>query len=133
MSILRNLFHSKVDSKTETGYSGRQRSCNNSTVEFDNQRYMGRLYGFSWAIIETRDKSYNGEELKKQPVAIVAITATNFASKEESDVLMKLLELMDKSPKSENERNGILGALEGKQVVYKKMPCTLLLEENKIE
>lgn len=106
---------------------------NDSPIAFDNQRYMGRLYGFSWAIIETRDKSYNGDDLKKQPVAVVAIMATNFASKEENDVLLKLLELLDKSPKSEDDKSGILGALEGKQVVYKGMPCTILLEEKAIE
>lgn len=130
---LRDLFHKKNKNQQPlANLSGNDGRGSDSAGDFDNQRYMGRLSGYCWAIIETRDRSFDAEELKKQPIALWAITAAGFANKEENEVIMKLLDLMNKAPKTDNELSGMLGAVEGKKVMYDNLPCSVLLEKKKI-
>lgn len=90
------------------------------------------MTGYCWAIIETRDKSFDADELKKQPLELLAIRASGLVNKEEKDVIIKLLELMDKAPKTDKDFNRIIGGLEGRDVVLKNLPCSVLLEKKKI-
>lgn len=130
---LRDLFHKKNKNQQPlANLSGNDGGGSDSAGDFDNRRYIGRLTGYCWAIIETRDKSFDADELKKQPLELLAIRASGLVNKEEKDVIIKLLELMDKAPKTDKDFNRIIGGLEGRDVVLKNLPCSVLLEKKKI-
>ena len=130
---LRDLFHKKNKNQQPlANLSGNDGGGSDSAGDFDNRRYIGRLTGYCWAIIETRDKSFDADELKKQPLGLLAIRASGLVNKEENEVIMKLLDLMNKAPKTDNELSGMLGAVEGKKVMYDNLPCSVLLEKKKI-
>ena len=83
-----------------------------SNNEFPSERFQGRLYGFSWVLLETRDPSYNPELLKREH--------------------HKLVEIIGNKKNGGNERLALLGAVEGKKVVYQGISPELLIKNQKI-
>ena len=94
-------------------------SANNaSNNEFPSERFQGRLYGFSWVLLETRDPSYNPESLKREHHLLWVLKALDFATDKEKAVFDKLVEIIGNKKNRGNERLALLGAVEGKKVVY---------------
>lgn len=100
-------------------------------ITFSKVRYQSRLYGFCWAILETRDKEFNAEQLKEQNLGITVMQALNYATQEEHEAITQLIDIIKVKNDIDDERAAILGALEGKKVVYSKLdPLKLLLDKD---
>ena len=100
--------------------------------EFPSERFQGRLYGFSWVLLETRDPSYNPESLKREHHLLWVLKALDFATDKEKAVFDKLVEIIGNKKNGGNERLALLGAVEGKKVVYQGISPELLIKNQKI-
>ena len=109
--------------------SSSNRKSNN---EFPSERFQGRLYGFSWVLLETRDPNYNPESLKHEHHLLWVLKALDFATDKEKDVFDKLVEIIGIKKNGGNERLALLGAVEGKKVVYQGISPELLIKNQKI-
>ena len=103
-----------------------------SNSEFPSERFQGRLYGFSWVLLETRDPSYNPELLKREHHLLWVLKALDFATDKEKVVFDKLVEIIGNKKNGGNERLALLGAVEGKKVVYQGISPELLIKNIKI-
>lgn len=108
--------------------------------EFDANRFQGRLEGFSWCILETKNPAYDPTKMKEKPSALWVIEAYDFASNEEVDVLNKLIHIVkekqsatDNSDKDQAWVTYAKGAVEGKSVIYDHKDPSSLLKEEKIK
>lgn len=101
---------------------------------FSSLRFQGRVYGFAWVIIEQRDPSYNGEKLKNESFLVVVLKALDFATEQETNIINRLVRLVNEKPRvdSTGEQESILGALEGKMIIYKNMNPELLFLDQEI-
>ena len=109
-------------------------------TELSKARLLGRLYGFCWVLIEQRDPKYDGEKLKGQAPMILVLQSMGFANKEEMEVINKALEVISHHvdnnqsiDSSEEQREYLVGALEGKLIEYQHMNPQVLLEDKEIK
>ena len=98
-------------------------------AQFTKGRFHARLYAFCWTILETRQPNFNADIVKKQSPVLTMIQATNYATEIEKQIISQLSDLLKSKPDINDEQDSILGALEGKQVVYQKIDPYLLLED----
>lgn len=98
-------------------------------AQFTKTRFQTRLYAFCWTILETRQPNFDGEKVKNQNWILTILQSLEYASEEEKAVINKLPDIIKDKPDEEDQRSSIMGALEGKQVVYKRMNPNVLLEE----
>lgn len=103
-----------------------------SKNEFPSERFQGRLYGFSWVLIETRDPKYNPDTLKREHHLLWVLKALDFATEKEKVVFDKLVEIIGNKKNGGNERLALLGALEGRKVIYEGFPPELLIKNKTI-
>ena len=103
-----------------------------SENEFPSERFQGRLYGFSWVLIETRDPKYNPDTLKREHHLLWVLKALDFATEKEKIVFDKLVEIIGNKKNGGNERLALLGALEGRKVIYEGFPPELLIKNKTI-
>lgn len=103
--------------------------------KFSCERFQGRLYGYVYCILETRDPNYNNykNDMKNKDIMILSLMAVNFLTPYESDTINKLLDVIKAKKKSGNDRLAMLGALEGKALVYSRMSADLLLKDIEIK
>jgi len=99
-----------------------------SKSEFSSERFQGRLYGFSWVLLETRDPNYNPDTLKREHHLLWVLKALDFATEKEKEVFDKLVEMIGKKKNGGNERLALLGAVEGKKVIYEGFSPELLIK-----
>ncbi len=109
--------------------SSSNRKSNN---EFPSERFQGRLYGFSWVLLETRDPNYNPDSLKREHHLLWVLKALDFATDKEKVVFDKLVEIIGKKKNGGNERLALLGAVEGKKVIYEGFSPELLIKSKTI-
>ena len=109
-------------------------------TELSKARLLGRLYGFCWVLIEQRDPKYDGEKLKGQAPMILVLQSMGFANKEEMEVINKALDVISHHvdnnqsiDSSEEQREYLVGALEGKLIEYQHMNPQVLLEDKEIK
>ena len=109
-------------------------------TKLSKARLLGRLYGYCWVLIEKRDPKYDGEKLKGQVPMILVLQSMGFANKEELEVLNKAVDVIshhedtNKSvDSSEEQREYLIGALEGKLIEYQHMNPQALLEDEEIK
>ncbi|MCQ2075841.1 MAG: hypothetical protein MJZ20_02230 [Bacteroidaceae bacterium] len=101
-------------------------------------RLLGRLYGFCWVLIEKRDPKYDGEKLKGQAPMMLVLQSMGFANKEELEVINKAVDAINHHDNnqivdsSEEQREYLIGALEGKLIEYQHMNPHVLLEDKEI-
>lgn len=108
-------------------------SINHSSKnEFPSERFQGRLYGFSWVLLETRDPNYNPDSLKREHHLLWVLKALDFATEKEKVVFDKLVEIIGKKKNGGNERLALLGAVEGKKVIYEGFSPELLIKSKTI-
>lgn len=100
--------------------------------EFPSERFQGRLYGYSWVLLETRDPDYNPELLKHEHHLLWVLKALDFATDKEKAIFDKLVEIIGLKKNGGNERLALLGAVEGKKVVYQGISPELLIKNQKI-
>ena len=100
--------------------------------EFTSERFQGRLYGFCWVLLETRDPNYNPENLADERYESLVLKAFDFATDEEKAVVNTLLEIINRKKNKGNERLMLLGAVEGKKVIYKELPPELLTKDRNL-
>lgn len=103
-----------------------------SKNEFPSERFQGRLYGFSWVLLETRDPNYNPDSLKREHHLLWVLKALDFATDKEKVVFDKLVEIIGKKKNGGNERLALLGAVEGKKVIYEGFSPELLIKSKTI-
>ena len=103
-----------------------------SKNEFPSERFQGRLYGFSWVLLETRDPNYNPDTLKREHHLLWVLKALDFATEKEKVVFDKLVEIIGKKKNGGNERLALLGAVEGKKVIYESFSPELLIKSKTI-
>lgn len=103
-----------------------------SENEFPSERFQGRLYGFSWVLLETRDPNYNPDALKREHHLLWVLKALDFATEKEKAVFDKLVTLIGNKKNGGNERLALLGAVEGKKVIYEGFSPELLINSKTI-
>ncbi|MBR4564111.1 MAG: hypothetical protein IKO26_06650 [Paludibacteraceae bacterium] len=102
-------------------------------AQFTKGRFQMRLYAFCWTILETRQPDFNADKVKKQSLVLTIIQALNYATEAEKQVIRQLSDAIKSKPDIEDERDSMLGALEGKQVIYHKLDPYLLLENKDVQ
>lgn len=98
-------------------------------AQFSKGRFQARLYGFCWTILETRQPDFNAEKVKKQSPMLTVVQALNFASESEKQIINQLTDIIKLKPESSDQGESLLGAIEGKKVVYQKLDPHLLLKD----
>lgn len=112
-------------------------SGQNKTI-LSKARLLGRLYGFCWVLIEKRDPKYDGEKLKGQAPMMLVLQSMGFANKDELEVINKAVDAISHHDNnqivdsSEEQREYLIGALEGKLIEYQHMNPHVLLEDKEI-
>ena len=97
--------------------------------KFTKTRFQARLYAFCWTILETRHPDFDADKVKEQHHVLTILQALDFATEEEKKVIQQMPDVVNSKPEEQDQQSQILGALEGKNVVYKKMNPELLLQE----
>lgn len=101
-------------------------------AQFTKGRFQARLYAFCWTILETRQPDFNAEKIKQQTWLITILQSMDYATAQEKDVIQKLPNIIKTQPEIEDQQAYVMGALEGKQVVYQHLDPNLLLEKTEI-
>lgn len=101
-------------------------------AQFTKGRFQTRLYAFCWAILETRQPNFDADKVKAQNWVITILQALDYASEAEKAVINRMPEVMKSKPDIEDQNASMLGAIEGKIVVYDKLDPHVLLEEKEI-
>lgn len=102
-------------------------------VVFAKERFHGRLFGFSWVVLEKRDPNFDGVKLKSENSILIVLKAMSFMNTEEKDVVNKIMDLMKTDKSLINQNEYLIGALEGKLILYNDLSPQLLLEEKEIK
>lgn len=98
-------------------------------AQFTKGRFQARLYAFCWTILETRQSDFDSEKMKEQNWIVTVLQAMNYATEQEKDVIKKLSEVIKHKDDVSDEQASMIGALEGKYVIYKnKYPQLLLMD-----
>ena len=101
-------------------------------AQFTKGRFQARQYAFCWTILETRQTNFDAEKVKVQNWILTVLQALEYASETEKEVINRLPDVMNTKPDTEDQRDSMLGAVEGKIVVYDRLDPHLLLEEKEI-
>lgn len=96
-------------------------------AQFTKGRFHTRLYAFCWTILETRQPDFDADKVKQQNSVLTILQALNYATETEKSVITKLTDLLKTKPDIEDQHDALLGALEGKKVIYQKLDPNLLL------
>jgi len=102
-------------------------------AQFTKGRFQMRLYAFCWTILETRQPDFNADKVKKQSFVLTMIQALNYATEAEKQIMSQLSDIIKTKPDIKDERDSMLGALEGKQVIYQNLDPHLLLQDKDIQ
>lgn len=102
-------------------------------AQFTKGIFQMRLYAFCWTILETRQPDFNADKVQKQSPVLTMIQALNYATEAEKQIMSQLSDIIKTKPNIEDERDSMLGALEGKQVIYQNLDPHLLLQDRDIQ
>ncbi|MBQ2608324.1 MAG: hypothetical protein II588_03815, partial [Paludibacteraceae bacterium] len=95
--------------------------------KFTKARFQARLISFCYAILETRQSDFDPEKIKNQAPVQTIMQALEYANNEETNVIRSLPDVAGRKPTQHDQFSHLIGALEGKNVVYQRMPPSLLL------
>lgn len=97
--------------------------------KFTKARFQARLISFCYAILETRQPDFDPEKIKNQAPVQTIMQALEYANNEETNVIRSLPDVAGRKPTQHDQFSHLIGALEGKNVVYQRMPPSLLLTD----
>ena len=101
-------------------------------AQFTKGRFQARLFGFCWTILEKRQPGFNADKVKEQNWIVTVLQALEYATEKEKAVINQMPDVMKTKDDTSDERDSLIGAVEGKMIIYKDLEPSLLLEDKDI-